>query len=449
MPIGDSMSSSCPSRAAAARRRGLLVWSMTAVVAVGLLPAPAGGQDDSAPLPEPTEEAAAALAATLELRPLEPASPDDAFGVLAEARVLAKDTALVRFSAETASTDADKALVVASADRDSKAEDEARAVEARQRAAEHLIEQRDRLSDLAVRAYVTGGELDLDEYRALVKGDVSDPEAGRKVMFEQVLDRQEAITDAARLKAHRTRQGLIAAQKELAAAEAEVVARTEVATERKGQKDAAVTAHQAALADEALAVNALRRAPAGLLVPEGVSLIGTPKLTAQDLAGWFASTSYSPRVSTPIEDYARWFIEEGAAEGIRGDVAFAQAVLETGGFANEDSVVANNFSGIGHCDSCDSGWRFPTPRMGVRAQIQLLKSYAVASPEYAFPLVHSGLRGPAGCCPTWGNLTTVWATDPTYAPKVMMIYSGIVDHAIGRRRAGAGFDDPLPVYPEP
>ena len=32
------------------------------------------------------------------------------------------------------------------------------------------------------------------------------------------------------------------------------------------------------------------------------------------------------------------------------------------------------------------------------------------------------LRGPAGCCQTWGDLTTVWATDPTYGPKVMLLY---------------------------
>lgn len=443
------MSSPGPSRVAAARRRGPLVWSMAIVMALGVQATPAGGQDDPPVVREPTEEAAAALRATLDLRPPEPASPDDAFGVLAEARVLTSETAIVRFGAETTSAEADSALVVARADRDERVAEEVQAVGARQKAAEHLIAQRDRLSDFIVRAYVTGGELDMDEYRALVTGDVSDPEAGRKVMFEQVLDRQEAITNSARLKAQRTAKGLVSAREALAAAEVEVAARSEVAAERKAQKDAAVTAHQDAVADEARAVDALRRAPAGLFVPEGVSLIGTPKLTAEDLSGWFVSTSYSPRVATPIEDYARWFIEEGAAEGIRGDIAFAQAVLETGGFANEDSVTANNFSGIGHCDSCASGWRFPSPRMGVRAQIQLLKSYAVARPAYAFPLVHSGLRGPAGCCPTWGHLTTVWATDPTYAPKVMLIYSGIVDHAIGRRRAGAGFDDPLPLYPEP
>ncbi|MEO6626943.1 MAG: glucosaminidase domain-containing protein, partial [Aquihabitans sp.] len=174
---------------------------------------------------------------------------------------------------------------------------------------------------------------------------------------------------------------------------------------------------------------------------ENVALIGIPRLSAEDLSGWFASTTYQTRVSTPITDFARWFIAEGAAEGIRGDIAFAQAVLETGGFANNDSVNANNFSGIGHCDLCPSGWVFPSPRAGVRAQIQLLKSYAIRGPKYVYPMVDRRLRGPAGCCPTWVDLTTVWATDPTYGPKVMLIYSGIVDYALRRRAAGQGLDD--------
>ena len=131
-------------------------------------------------------------------------------------------------------------------------------------------------------------------------------------------------------------------------------------------------------------------------------------------------------------------MEEGAAEGIRGDIAFAQAVLETGGFANDDSVFANNYSGIGHCDTCPAGWRFPSPQLGVRAQVQLLKSYALRRPEYVHDLVDRRLRGPAGCCDTWGDLTRRWATDPGYGPKVMLLYSSMVQHALARRATGLG-----------
>ncbi len=438
-----------PPASAAPGRRVVLVGAIALAVLLGLLPTPATAEDDPAEPRTATPEQVEARDATLALRPEEPASPDDRFGVLAEDRTAEAAAAVVRLVAEQASADADRALVLIVVDRDAKSKVEAAAQQERDAAAADLALQRERLSQFTVRAYVTGGELNMEEYRALVQGDTTDPEAGRRVMFDQVMERQQEVTDAARAKANKTRKALVVARQALAAAEDAVKAATAQADQRHQEKDAAVTAHQDAVAAVANAETALRRAPTGQLVPEGVSLIGAPKLTAEDLAGWFRTTTYSPRVATPIEDYARWFIEEGNAEGIRGDIAFAQAVLETGGFANNDSVLANNFSGIGHCDLCPSGWRFPSPRMGVRAQIQLLKSYAVRQPEYANDLVDKRLRGPAGCCPTWGDLTTVWATDPTYAPKVMLIYSGIVDYAIGRRHAGQGFDDPLPAVPEP
>ncbi|MCB0965049.1 MAG: glucosaminidase domain-containing protein, partial [Acidimicrobiales bacterium] len=203
-------------------------------------------------------------------------------------------------------------------------------------------------------------------------------------------------------------------------------------------------AHAEAVAEAEAADLRLRTAANDPIVPvpEEVPIIGLPRLTGEDLATWFASSPYRPRVATPIEDYADWFIEEGMTEGIRGDIAFAQAVLETGGFTNTDSVEGHNFSGIGHYDNLARGWTFPSPRLGVRAQIQLLKSYAVRTPDYANELVDRRLRGPAGCCETWGDLTTVWATDPTYGPKVMLIYTSIVEHALARRARGEGFEDP-------
>ena len=42
-------------------------------------------------------------------------------------------------------------------------------------------------------------------------------------------------------------------------------------------------------------------------------------------------------------------------------------------------------------------------------------------------------------------LTTVWATDPTYGPKVMLLYTSLVDYALDRRARGEGFDDPVPM----
>jgi Mannosyl-glycoprotein endo-beta-N-acetylglucosaminidase len=146
----------------------------------------------------------------------------------------------------------------------------------------------------------------------------------------------------------------------------------------------------------------------------------------------------------PAADLARFFVEEGAVEGIRGDVAFAQAILETGSFTNDDTVNYNNYAGIGHCDSCPSGWNFATPQDGVRAQIQLLKSYVYEKPEYQNELVDRRLHGPAGCCQTWNELSGVWASGGGYGALIMGIYEDMLEW-LYQQRTGT----PPPPRPKP
>lgn len=164
---------------------------------------------------------------------------------------------------------------------------------------------------------------------------------------------------------------------------------------------------------------------------------GQSVFTGDELAEWFATYQVvATRSNAPAADLARWFVEEGATEGLRGDVAFAQAILETGSFTNLDTIDHNNFAGIGHCDSCPSGWHFATPQLGVRAQIQLLKSYVFDRPEYVNPLVDGRLRGPAGCCQTWNELSGVWATAGGYTAYIMTIYEDMLEWLYTRRTGG-------------
>ena len=455
VPIGPIMGTTRHSARQARRRVRSSAWvavvALAASVAV-VSSAPAGAQQAPTAPPTPDEliQIQKAQEATLQLEPPAPPSPDDPFLAVTKTNQEATDAAVVRFGAVQASDAADADMFVAATKLNDAIEKDRIATERRNAARTKLAQERDRLSDLTIRAYVTGSEQGLDQYKALVKGDTTNPAAGRKVLFEQVLGRQEDVTNTARKDLIAARKALVDADNHLVVAQIESDARKQVAADRAADEAKAIAAHEKALAAQANARARLSNAPLGGLVPEGASLIGMPRLNAEDLAGWFRSTTYSPRVSTPIEDYAKWFIDEGNAEGMRGDIAFAQAVLETGGFANNDTLLANNFSGIGHCDTCASGWKFPSPEMGVRAQIQLLKTYAVRKPVFAHDLVNAHLHGPAGCCPTWGDLTTVWATDPTYAPKVMLIYSGIVDYALSRRHAGQGFDSPsAAILPTP
>ena len=437
----DSPPPAAPRRLPTSARRAVVV----AVLALfaSLLAAPGAGQASergSAQGPgqgtdEPTDDATRIREETLDLAPDAPPSPDDVFVDVVEARQVLQDTALTRVAATDASTKARTVWFGAAAAVDAARTAVDEATDRRDATKAQLAEERGRLSDITVRAYVTGGDIDAEEYRALVSGDTTDPAHGRAVVFEQVLERQEEVTDQARKDANTARIALNSAREDLSGAKDEAARRAGTASERARAQAAAERAHIEAGADEAAAQVRLRSGVRIGLVPEEVAIIGVPRLNAGDLAGWFAGSGYVPRVPTPIEDYAGWFIEEGTAEGIRGDIAFAQAVLETDGFANTDSVIANNFSGIGHCDVCPSGWTFPSPQLGVRAQIQLLKSYAVRPATYVNDLVDRRLRGPAGCCETWGDLTTVWATDPAYGPKVMLIYTAIVDHALARRAA--------------
>lgn len=429
--------------------RALLV---ALVLAAPLAPgAPIGAQGvEGEPAPERSEqearEAAEKLAETLALAPDAPPSPDDPFAALVEATDEVARRALVRLDATAKSQVANAAAARAVDALEEAIAGERDARRARDRASAEATAERQRLKDLTVKAFVNGGEDQLDEYRSFVEGDTTDPVAGRRIMFAQVLRRQETVTERAQRDLADARAALRIATEERVEAEGRASAAIRRASEATRMRVDAEAAHLEALAARDDAEAALRsgaRSSRGG-VPLEVPLIGMPRLSADDLATWFEAGPWRPRIATPIADLARWFIEEGRTEGIRGDIAFAQAVLETGGFANTDSVVGNNYSGIGHYDDVALGFLFPSPQLGVRAQIQLLKSYAVRTPAYVHPLVDRRLRGPAGCCQTWGDLTTVWATDPTYGPKVMMLYTSLVDHALDRRARGEGFGPEAP-----
>ena len=91
-----------------------------------------------------------------------------------------------------------------------------------------------------------------------------------------------------------------------------------------------------------------------------------------------------------LNRFAQLYIEEANAEGIRADVAFAQAMKETGWlkFGGQVSISQFNFAGLGATDDGAAGMSFAQKygdnengiRMGIRAQIQHLKAYASTEP---------------------------------------------------------------------
>lgn len=84
-------------------------------------------------------------------------------------------------------------------------------------------------------------------------------------------------------------------------------------------------------------------------------------------------------VAQSVLDMIPLYLSEGKAEGVRGDIAFAQSCLETGNFNFSGSAVTleqNNFCGMGVTGNGLKGNSFNTAQSGIRAQIQHLKAYA-------------------------------------------------------------------------
>jgi hypothetical protein len=178
-----------------------------------------------------------------------------------------------------------------------------------------------------------------------------------------------------------------------------------------------------------LACGAIGSAPA-------VPVMGCARLSADQLAAWFevqARPEY--RATVPIRELVHYFVGEGTDEGVRGDLAFAQSIVETGWFNFPDAgsvrPTDNNFAGIG-ATGVAAPAQFPDAQTGVRAQMQHLRAYAdptVTEANLAHPLVDPrfSLVSPKGKAPLWnqfGNGT--WASSPTYSTTVLNMYSRIL-----------------------
>lgn len=106
-------------------------------------------------------------------------------------------------------------------------------------------------------------------------------------------------------------------------------------------------------------------------------IMGRPQMSADRIAAYIISVN--PAAAWYAKQLADTYIDEGFCEGVRGDIAAAQAMLETGNLTFAGSAVTldqNNFCGMGVTSKDKKGCSFNTMREGVRAQIQHLKAYA-------------------------------------------------------------------------
>ena len=161
------------------------------------------------------------------------------------------------------------------------------------------------------------------------------------------------------------------------------------------------------------------------------SLMAQGQLTAKQLTAFFLSRNPDAD-KTEILQFAQYYIDEAAAEGINSDVAFAQMCLETG-FLRFGGLVQpefHNYCGLGAMDAEHPGEVFETEELGVRAHIQHLQAYAttediklhkeLVDPRYNWVHKTKYVEDIFG-------LTGTWAADPLYGEKLNAILQKMED----------------------
>lgn len=168
------------------------------------------------------------------------------------------------------------------------------------------------------------------------------------------------------------------------------------------------------------------------------------EISASLMVEWFNTKANQSecKLSVSLLELADLFLEEGAAEGIRGDIAFCQSIKETGWFRFGGQVLPeqNNFAGIGATNNSPVGkgaW-FESARLGVRAQIQHLKAYAndeALVNECVDPRFGLVTRGAAGN--KWTGLNGRWAVPGKgYGESILALWEEMYNFCVEEEEEG-------------
>ena len=136
--------------------------------------------------------------------------------------------------------------------------------------------------------------------------------------------------------------------------------------------------------------NTRGRGTDGLLVNTGLTAImgkSTVKVEQMiklfgDSGRTYPSDALKKGGAASIKDFCQIVIEEAEIEGVKAEVVFAQAMMETGylQFGGDVLVSQFNFAGLGATGNGVRGEAFKDVRTGIRAQVQHLKAYASSEP---------------------------------------------------------------------
>lgn len=129
------------------------------------------------------------------------------------------------------------------------------------------------------------------------------------------------------------------------------------------------------------------------------------------------------------------FISAGRRYGIRGDIAFCQAIVETGWFryTGGTAVTADchNYCGLGVTRKGRKGAKFATVADGVTAHIQHLYAYCTTDAlppgerklDPRFDMVRRG------CATRWHELNGRWAMNSRYSTAILSVYASLNEFA--------------------
>ena len=164
-------------------------------------------------------------------------------------------------------------------------------------------------------------------------------------------------------------------------------------------------------------------------------IMGSAAATAEQMRTYLKAKN--PKVAQSVLDMVPLYLSEGKAEGVRGDIAFAQSCLETGNFTFSGSAVTisqNNFCGMGVTGGGVKGDSFDTPQLGIRAQVQHLKAYAskdALANDCIDPRFKYVTRGCAEYVEWLGQKENPagkgWAAGAGYGEKILAILKAVMD----------------------
>ncbi|SHJ55713.1 glucosaminidase domain-containing protein [Propionispora hippei] len=169
-------------------------------------------------------------------------------------------------------------------------------------------------------------------------------------------------------------------------------------------------------------------------MPLALSIMGPPMATEEQCVQYLLRRNPLPLLTVSPRQLVAYYYEEATREGIRPDVAFAQALHETGNFRYGGDVVPlqNNYCGLGTTGGGVKGAWFETAQIGVRAQIQHLVAYTatrrpvtdIVDPRYE--LVRRSANFAQAV--SWTDLNGRWAVPgTTYGQKIMTIHQRILE----------------------